>query len=193
MCHTLLTSLSFFILFVDFSIRQVQAEIKRKWRRWMLQRFLSADTKYQQPSIGSNGHNNSTQITLMAKSSPAMRRASKCQEHLSTIWDAHARSKTAFYVSIILYQVCCSHALFHCSVKRVTGGLNWLFNSYHSRDVISFILRRVAKQLQPPWNQFEVELKHTAPQRIYFAGRSLTRTEFDLTDWSDIYLKASGT
>ncbi|TKS80266.1 Vasoactive intestinal polypeptide receptor [Collichthys lucidus] len=27
---------------------EVQAEIKRKWRRWMLQRFLGADTKYQQ-------------------------------------------------------------------------------------------------------------------------------------------------
>lgn len=66
-------------------------------------------------------------------------------------------------------------------------------NSYHSHDVISFILRRVAKQLQPPWDQFEVELKHSAPQRIYFVGRSLTCTEFDFTDLSDIYLKASGT
>uniref|UniRef100_A0A3Q1CQ44 Vasoactive intestinal peptide receptor 1a n=1 Tax=Amphiprion ocellaris TaxID=80972 RepID=A0A3Q1CQ44_AMPOC len=43
---------------------EVQAEIKRKWRRWMLQRFLGADTKYQQPSIGSNGNNFSTQITI---------------------------------------------------------------------------------------------------------------------------------
>uniref|UniRef100_A0A7N6B5D5 Vasoactive intestinal peptide receptor 1a n=1 Tax=Anabas testudineus TaxID=64144 RepID=A0A7N6B5D5_ANATE len=63
---------------------EVQSEIKRKWRRWMLQRFLGADTKYQQPSIGSNG-NNCTQITMFTKSSPATRRASACQEHLSVI------------------------------------------------------------------------------------------------------------
>lgn len=66
------------------SVLQVQSEIKRKWRRWMLQRFLGADTKYQQPSIGSNG-NNCTQITMFTKSSPATRRASACQEHLSVI------------------------------------------------------------------------------------------------------------
>lgn len=64
---------------------EVQAEIKRKWRRWMLQRFLSADTKYQQPSIGSNGNNCSTQITMLAKCSPATLRASECQERLSVI------------------------------------------------------------------------------------------------------------
>ncbi|KAI3375277.1 hypothetical protein L3Q82_021776, partial [Scortum barcoo] len=64
---------------------EVQAEIKRKWRRWMLQRFLGADTKYQQPSIGSNGNNFSTQITMLTKCSPTMRRASECQEHLSAI------------------------------------------------------------------------------------------------------------
>lgn len=64
---------------------QVQAEIKRKWRRWMLQRFLGADTKYQQPSIGSNGNNFSTQITVTTKCSPATRRASECREHLSVI------------------------------------------------------------------------------------------------------------
>ncbi|KAM8727485.1 vasoactive intestinal polypeptide receptor-like [Acanthopagrus schlegelii] len=64
---------------------EVQAEIKRKWRRWMLQRFLGADTKYQQPSIGSNGNNFSTQITMLTKCSPSTRRASECQEHLSAI------------------------------------------------------------------------------------------------------------
>ncbi|CAN9503286.1 unnamed protein product [Ophioblennius macclurei] len=64
---------------------EVQSEIKRKWRRWMLQRFLGADNKYQQPSIGSNGNNFSTQITVLTKSSPTTRRASACQEHLSTI------------------------------------------------------------------------------------------------------------
>ncbi|KAG7524177.1 vasoactive intestinal polypeptide receptor-like [Solea senegalensis] len=64
---------------------EVQSEIKRKWRRWMLQRFLGTDTKYQQPSIGSNGNNFSTQITMLTKCSPATRRTSACQEHLSAI------------------------------------------------------------------------------------------------------------
>ncbi|XP_061653412.1 vasoactive intestinal polypeptide receptor-like isoform X2 [Phyllopteryx taeniolatus] len=64
---------------------EVQAEIKRKWRRWMLQRFLGTDAKYQQPSIGSNGNNFSTQITMLTKCSPTARRASACQEHFSAI------------------------------------------------------------------------------------------------------------
>lgn len=65
---------------------EVQAEIKRKWRRWMLQRFLGADLKYQQPSIGSNGNNFSTQISMLTKCSPTTRRASSaCQEHFSSI------------------------------------------------------------------------------------------------------------
>uniref|UniRef100_A0A3Q0RK19 Vasoactive intestinal peptide receptor 1a n=1 Tax=Amphilophus citrinellus TaxID=61819 RepID=A0A3Q0RK19_AMPCI len=64
---------------------EVQSEIKRKWRRWMLQRFLGADTKYQQPSMGSNGNNFSTQITMMTKCSPTTRRTSACQERLSSI------------------------------------------------------------------------------------------------------------
>nr|XP_057922303.1 vasoactive intestinal polypeptide receptor-like isoform X1 [Doryrhamphus excisus]XP_057922304.1 vasoactive intestinal polypeptide receptor-like isoform X1 [Doryrhamphus excisus] len=64
---------------------EVQAEMKRKWRRWMLQRFLGADTKYQPPSIGSNGNNFSTQITMLTKCSPTARRASACREHFSAI------------------------------------------------------------------------------------------------------------
>ncbi|XP_028327777.1 vasoactive intestinal polypeptide receptor-like [Gouania willdenowi] len=63
---------------------EVQAEIKRKWRRWMLQRFLGADTKYKHPSIGSNG-NNFTQISMLTKCSPTIHHTSSCQEHLSTI------------------------------------------------------------------------------------------------------------
>ncbi|XP_061791534.1 vasoactive intestinal polypeptide receptor-like [Nerophis lumbriciformis] len=62
---------------------EVQAEIKRKWRRWMLQRFLGADTKYHLPSIG--GNNFSTQISMLTKCSPTARRASACQEHFSAI------------------------------------------------------------------------------------------------------------
>ncbi|XP_056149785.1 vasoactive intestinal polypeptide receptor-like [Lampris incognitus] len=64
---------------------EVQAEIKRKWRRWMLQRFLGADTKYHQPSTGSNGNNFSTQITMLTKCSPTTRRASACQERFTAI------------------------------------------------------------------------------------------------------------
>ncbi|KAG9347758.1 hypothetical protein JZ751_003772 [Albula glossodonta] len=59
---------------------EVQAEIKRKWRRWHLQRFLGSDTKYQHPSIGSNGNNFSTQITMLTRCSPKTRRASACQD-----------------------------------------------------------------------------------------------------------------
>ncbi|XP_024862685.1 vasoactive intestinal polypeptide receptor-like isoform X2 [Kryptolebias marmoratus] len=64
---------------------EVQSEVKRKWGRWMLQRFLGADTKYKQPSIGSNGNNFSTQITMLTKCSPTTRRASACHEHRSAI------------------------------------------------------------------------------------------------------------
>ncbi|KAM6948870.1 vasoactive intestinal polypeptide receptor [Aplochiton taeniatus] len=64
---------------------EVQAEMKRKWRRWLLQRFLGADTKYQQPSMGSNGNNFSTQITMFTKCSPNTRRPSACQENFSSI------------------------------------------------------------------------------------------------------------
>uniref|UniRef100_A0A8C1BEN2 Vasoactive intestinal peptide receptor 1a n=2 Tax=Cyprinus carpio TaxID=7962 RepID=A0A8C1BEN2_CYPCA len=64
---------------------EVQSEIKRKWRRWHMQRFLGADTKYQQPSMASNGLNFSSQITMMTKCSPSTRRASSCQDDFSTV------------------------------------------------------------------------------------------------------------
>ncbi|KAJ8268005.1 hypothetical protein COCON_G00131770 [Conger conger] len=64
---------------------EVQAEIKRKWRRWHLERFLGTDMKYQQPSLGSNCNNFSTQITVLTKSSPTTRRPSTCQDDLSTL------------------------------------------------------------------------------------------------------------
>ncbi|CAL8346839.1 unnamed protein product [Merluccius merluccius] len=65
---------------------EVQSEVRRKWRRWTLQRFLStADAKYQPPSMGSNGNNFSTQITMLTKCSPTTRRSSTCQEHLSAL------------------------------------------------------------------------------------------------------------
>uniref|UniRef100_A0AAY4ASG1 Vasoactive intestinal polypeptide receptor 1 n=1 Tax=Denticeps clupeoides TaxID=299321 RepID=A0AAY4ASG1_9TELE len=58
---------------------EVQSEIKRKWRRWHLERFLGSGTKYQQPSMGSNG-NNFTQISVLTRSSPKNGRGSSCQE-----------------------------------------------------------------------------------------------------------------
>ncbi|XP_061588736.1 vasoactive intestinal polypeptide receptor-like isoform X2 [Cololabis saira] len=64
---------------------EVQSEIRRKWRRWMLQRFLGAGTKYQHPSTGSCGNNFSTQISMLPKCSPTARRASESQEHSSII------------------------------------------------------------------------------------------------------------
>ncbi|XP_034039357.1 vasoactive intestinal polypeptide receptor-like [Thalassophryne amazonica] len=54
---------------------EVQGEIKRKW---MLQRFLGAATKYHQPSTGSNGVN--TQTSMLTKSSPTTHRASASHE-----------------------------------------------------------------------------------------------------------------
>ncbi|XP_030625469.1 vasoactive intestinal polypeptide receptor 1b [Chanos chanos] len=62
---------------------EVQAEIKRKWRRWHLERFLGSDTKYQHPSMSSNGNNFSTQISMLTRCSPKTRRASTCQDESS--------------------------------------------------------------------------------------------------------------
>lgn len=65
---------------------QVQGEIKRKWRRWHLQRYMSSDTKYQHPSIGSS-NNFSTQITMLTRCSPKTHRgSSSCHDDLSSIW-----------------------------------------------------------------------------------------------------------
>ena len=100
-CHTLLTLL-LNCLPTAPPLPQVQSEIKRKWRRWMLQRFLGADTKYQQPSIGSNGNNFSTQITMLTKYSPTTRRASACQEHLSAIWSPSKVDSPRFIIINII-------------------------------------------------------------------------------------------
>ncbi|XP_007544431.2 vasoactive intestinal polypeptide receptor-like [Poecilia formosa] len=63
---------------------EVQGEIKRKWRRWHLQRYMGSDTKYQHPSNSSN--NFSTQITMLTRCSPKTRRgSSSCHDDLSSI------------------------------------------------------------------------------------------------------------
>lgn len=70
------------------NLLQVQGEIKRKWRRWHLQRYMGSDTKYQHPSIGSS-NNFSTQITMLTRCSPKTRRgSSSCHDDLSSIWPA---------------------------------------------------------------------------------------------------------
>uniref|UniRef100_A0A8C7YVQ7 Vasoactive intestinal peptide receptor 1b n=1 Tax=Oryzias sinensis TaxID=183150 RepID=A0A8C7YVQ7_9TELE len=64
---------------------EVQGEIKRKWRRWHLQRYMGSDTKYQHPSIGSS-NNFSTQITMLTRCSPKTHRgSSSCQDDLSCV------------------------------------------------------------------------------------------------------------
>ncbi|MFT7813858.1 vasoactive intestinal polypeptide receptor-like isoform X1 [Arapaima gigas] len=69
----------------EYEYSQVQAEIKRKWRRWHMERFLGADMKSQQPSMGSNGNNFSTQMTMLTKCSPMTRRASACLDNSSVL------------------------------------------------------------------------------------------------------------
>ncbi|TNN88817.1 Vasoactive intestinal polypeptide receptor [Liparis tanakae] len=64
---------------------EVQGEIRRKWRRWHLQRYMGSDTKYQHPSIG-NSNNFSTQISMLTRCSPKTRRgSSSCNDDLSSI------------------------------------------------------------------------------------------------------------
>ncbi|XP_030053573.1 vasoactive intestinal polypeptide receptor 1 [Microcaecilia unicolor] len=64
---------------------EVQAELKRKWRRWHLERFLGSDTKYHHPSSGSNGTNFSTQISMLTKCSPKAQRCSHIQAEFSSV------------------------------------------------------------------------------------------------------------
>ncbi|KAM6452956.1 vasoactive intestinal polypeptide receptor 1 isoform 1-T2 [Liasis olivaceus] len=64
---------------------EVQAEMKRKWRRWHLERFLGSDMKYHHPSVGSSGANFSTQISMLATCSPKTRHCSSFQADLSLV------------------------------------------------------------------------------------------------------------
>ncbi|XP_075070197.1 vasoactive intestinal polypeptide receptor 1 [Mixophyes fleayi] len=64
---------------------EVQAELKRKWRRWHMERFLGKDMKYHHPSTGSNGTNFSTQISMLTKCSPKTRRCSSFQAEFSLV------------------------------------------------------------------------------------------------------------
>uniref|UniRef100_A0A8D0G6Y3 Vasoactive intestinal peptide receptor 1 n=1 Tax=Sphenodon punctatus TaxID=8508 RepID=A0A8D0G6Y3_SPHPU len=65
---------------------EVQAEVKRKWRRWHMERFLGADMKYHHPSsMGSSGTTFSTQISMLTKCSPKTRRCSSFQADFSLV------------------------------------------------------------------------------------------------------------
>ncbi|XP_072364187.1 vasoactive intestinal polypeptide receptor-like [Scyliorhinus torazame] len=55
---------------------EVQSELKRKWRRWHVERYVGGDLKYHQPSLGSNGTNCTTQISMLTKCSPKTRLSS---------------------------------------------------------------------------------------------------------------------
>ncbi|XP_069769015.1 vasoactive intestinal polypeptide receptor-like [Narcine bancroftii] len=52
---------------------EVQSELKRKWRRWHVERSVGGEMKYHQPSIGSNGASCTTQISVLTRCSPKTR------------------------------------------------------------------------------------------------------------------------
>lgn len=68
-----------------FPFFQVQAELRRKWRRWHLQGVLGSDPKYRHPSAGSNGATCSTQVSMLTRVSPGARRSSSFQAEVSLV------------------------------------------------------------------------------------------------------------
>ncbi|XP_015423874.1 PREDICTED: vasoactive intestinal polypeptide receptor 1 isoform X3 [Myotis davidii] len=66
---------------------EVQAELRRKWRRWDLQGVLGLGPKYQHPPGGSssNGVTCSTQVSLLTRVSPGARRSSSFQAEDSVV------------------------------------------------------------------------------------------------------------
>ncbi|XP_069067095.1 vasoactive intestinal polypeptide receptor 1 isoform X1 [Pleurodeles waltl] len=64
---------------------EVQGELKRKWRRWHMERFLGSDLKYHNPSSGSSGTTFNTQISMLTKCSPKTRRCSGFQAEFSIV------------------------------------------------------------------------------------------------------------
>ncbi|XP_048474197.1 vasoactive intestinal polypeptide receptor [Rhincodon typus] len=55
---------------------EVQSELKRKWRRWHVERYVGGNLKYHHPSMGSNGTNCATQVSMLTKCSPKTRSSS---------------------------------------------------------------------------------------------------------------------
>lgn len=64
---------------------EVQAELRRKWRRWNLQGILGLGPKYQHPSGGSNGATCNTQVSMLTRVSPSARRSSSFQAEDSLV------------------------------------------------------------------------------------------------------------
>ncbi|XP_067843391.1 secretin receptor [Heptranchias perlo] len=59
---------------------EVRGEIKRKWRRWRLQKYFAVDLHNQHNSIISNGVTGGTQVSLLARCSPKEQREFAFQE-----------------------------------------------------------------------------------------------------------------
>ncbi|XP_037598843.1 vasoactive intestinal polypeptide receptor 1 isoform X3 [Cebus imitator] len=64
---------------------EVQAELRRKWRRWHLQGVLGWNPKYRPPSGGSNSGTCSTQVSMLTRVSPGARRSSSFQAEVSLV------------------------------------------------------------------------------------------------------------
>lgn len=64
---------------------QVQAELRRKWRRWNLKGILGRGPRYQYPSGGSLGATCSTQVSMLTRVSPSARRSSSFQAEDSLV------------------------------------------------------------------------------------------------------------
>ncbi|XP_016077804.1 PREDICTED: pituitary adenylate cyclase-activating polypeptide type I receptor isoform X2 [Miniopterus natalensis] len=63
---------------------EVQAEIKRKWRSWKVNRYFAVDFKHRHPSLASSGVNGGTQLSILSKSSSQIRMAGLPADNLAT-------------------------------------------------------------------------------------------------------------
>ncbi|XP_064130808.1 vasoactive intestinal polypeptide receptor 1 isoform X2 [Loxodonta africana] len=64
---------------------EVQAELRRKWRRWHQQGVLGSNPKYQHPSGVINCATSSTQVSMLSRISPDARRSSSFQAEVSLV------------------------------------------------------------------------------------------------------------
>ncbi|XP_078211132.1 vasoactive intestinal polypeptide receptor 1 isoform X4 [Callithrix jacchus] len=83
----ILTSILGFVVAILYCFLngEVQAELRRKWRRWHLQGVLGWNSKYRPPSGGSNGGTCSTQVSMLTRVSPGARRSSSFQAEVSLV------------------------------------------------------------------------------------------------------------
>ncbi|VCX42267.1 unnamed protein product [Gulo gulo] len=63
---------------------EVQAEIKRKWRSWKVNRYFAMDFKHRHPSLASSGVNGGTQLSILSKSSSQIRMSGLPADNLAT-------------------------------------------------------------------------------------------------------------